>query len=119
MSINSTAPSMSEAQILALQAQLKALQEENQALLKKGERIGAKNHALGEQLSCRVSEKGAVSVYGIHTRFPITLYKAQWFRLFKVMANLRAFIEANDAKLSAGKPVAVKTDGTVQTTLAV
>jgi len=32
-------------------------------------------------LSCKVSEKGALSVYGLG-RFPVTLYRGQWERLF-------------------------------------
>ncbi len=51
----------------------------------------------------KVSEKGAVSVYGLG-RFPVTLYKEQWKRLLAMSADILAFIEANDAKLKA-KPV--------------
>ena len=45
-------------------------------------------------LEFRVSEKGAVSVYGVG-RVPVTLYYEQWVRLFK----LREFIEENKSKL--------------------
>lgn len=52
-------------------------------------------------LSFKVSEKGAVSVYGMG-RFPITLYGEQWDRLLddNQVKALKAFIEANRSKLS-------------------
>ncbi len=46
----------------------------------------------------RVSEKGAVSVYGLG-RFPVTLYYEQWCRLLDHADSLRAFIEKNKSKL--------------------
>jgi hypothetical protein len=39
----------------------------------------------------KVSEKGAVSVYGIG-RFPVTLYKEQWLKLLAMSDDIRAFI---------------------------
>lgn len=51
-------------------------------------------------LTCRVSLKGAVSVYGLG-RFPVTLYKSQWLRLFAFMDKVKAFIIANDATLKS------------------
>ncbi|MCX7428809.1 MAG: hypothetical protein NTW96_24685 [Planctomycetia bacterium] len=32
-------------------------------------------------LTCKVSRKGAISVYGIQSRMPVTLYAEQWERL--------------------------------------
>jgi hypothetical protein len=46
----------------------------------------------------KVSEKGAVSVYGMG-RFPVTLYKEQWLRLLDMADDIRAFIAANEAHL--------------------
>ena len=51
------------------------------------------------KLTCKVTEKGAVSVYGLG-RFPVTLYKGQWNRLIEDMPSIKAFIEANAADLS-------------------
>jgi hypothetical protein len=48
----------------------------------------------------KVSDKGAVSVYGMG-RFPVTLYKEQWLRLLDMADEIRAFIAANEAKLKA------------------
>jgi hypothetical protein len=50
------------------------------------------------QLHCKVSEKGAVSVYGLQ-RMPVTLYLEQWDRLLSFSDDLRAFIKDNESKL--------------------
>ena len=71
-----------------LKAELERLRNEN-AALKKGAATG---------ISMKVSEKGAVSIYGMG-RFPVTLYKEQWLKLLDMSAEIRAFIAANDAKL--------------------
>jgi hypothetical protein len=47
-----------------------------------------------------VSDKGAVSVYGMG-RFPVTLYKEQWLKLLDMAAEIRAFIAANESQLKA------------------
>jgi len=70
-----------------LNDELERLRKENEAL-KKG--------ASGVRM--KVSEKGAVSVYGMG-RFPVTLYKEQWLRLLDMSAEIRAFIAANEAQL--------------------
>jgi hypothetical protein len=63
------------------------------------ERLKAENEALKTptrgQISFRVSEKGAVSVYGLG-RFPVTLYKEQWDRLLAAAESIKKFIEQND-----------------------
>lgn len=51
------------------------------------------------KLSCKVSEKGAVCVYGLG-RFPVTLYASQWTRLLDFAVAIRAFIETNQDKLA-------------------
>jgi hypothetical protein len=71
-----------------LKAELERLRNEN-AALKKGASAG---------ISMKVSEKGAVSIYGMG-RFPVTLYKEQWLKLLDMSAEIRAFITANDAQL--------------------
>ncbi len=72
-----------------LQAELERLRQENEAL-KAGRTRGA--------VSLKVSEKGAVSLYGLG-RFPVTLYKEQWERLLGQSDQIRAFIAENDSKL--------------------
>jgi len=46
----------------------------------------------------KVSEKGAVSVYGLG-RFPVTLYQEQWLKLLDRADDIRAFITQNADKL--------------------
>ena len=81
-----------------LQAIIFALQAENAAL-----KSGAKKKATG----IKVSEKGGVSVYGINSRFPVTLYANQWQKLIELVPELTSFIEANKAVLAV-KPVETK-----------
>lgn len=73
-------------------------------LMSELERPRAENEALKKSsakgLSLRVSEKGALSVYGLG-RFPVTLYKEQWLRLLDITEDIRAFISQNDAKLKS------------------
>lgn len=68
------------------------LRSENAALRAKAE--AAKN----AKLSMKVSDKGALSVYGLG-RFPVTLYRGQWERLIANVEGLKAFIEANADEL--------------------
>ena len=49
-------------------------------------------------LSCKVSPKGAVSVYGLQ-RMPVTLYADQWHRLLEFAPNIRDFIQQHRASL--------------------
>jgi len=72
------------------------LQAENERLraeienLKKPQQRGA--------MSLKVSEKGALSVYGLG-RFPVTLYREQWEKLLGMADQIREFIQQNDAAL--------------------
>lgn len=49
-------------------------------------------------LYCKVSEKGAVSVYGLQ-RMPVTLYVEQWERLLDFGDEVRGFLKENESKL--------------------
>ena len=46
----------------------------------------------------KVSEKGALSVYGLG-RFPVTLYREQWGRLLSMADEIKAFISDHDSQL--------------------
>jgi hypothetical protein len=50
-----------------------------------------------------VSEKGALSVYGLG-RFPVTLYKEQWVKLLDLADEIRTFIRQHDAELKTKEP---------------
>ncbi len=66
------------------------------------ERLRAENAALKNKktgsVSMKVSEKGAVSVYGLG-RFPVTLYQEQWAKLLGLAEEIKVFIDENKAKL--------------------
>jgi len=66
------------------------------------ERLRAENEALKKpargQMSLKVSEKGALSVYGLG-RFPVTLYREQWEKLLGMADQIRGFIQENDQLL--------------------
>ena len=49
-------------------------------------------------LYCKVSPKGALSLYGLQ-RMPVTLYVEQWIRLLDYEDELRKFIQAHDSEL--------------------
>ena len=68
--------------------ELERLRKENEALKKGG----------ASSIRMKVSEKGALSVYGMG-RFPVTLYKEQWLRLLNMSDEIRAFIATNEAQL--------------------
>jgi hypothetical protein len=71
-----------------MKAELERLRAEN-AQLKTKEKAG---------ISLKVSDKGAVSLYGMG-RFPVTLYKEQWLRVLANAPQIEAFIRENEAKL--------------------
>ena len=73
-----------------LKTELERLRSEN-AALKKGASTG---------IRLKVSEKGAVSIYGMG-HFPVTLYKEQWLKLLDMSDDIRAFIAANETQLKA------------------
>jgi hypothetical protein len=76
--------------------------EDAEALRKENEMLKAENEALKKRgakgVSLKVSEKGAVSVYGLG-RFPTTLYQEQWLKLLEMADDIRGFIRENADKL--------------------
>lgn len=51
-----------------------------------------------KSLYCKVSEKGALSVYGLQ-RMPVTLYVEQWERLLDFSDEIRRFAQEHGAEL--------------------
>ena len=68
-------------------AELEALRKEKGKSGKKG-------------LYLQVSQKGAVSLYGMG-RFPVTLYKEQWLKVIAHMDVIQQFIADHDSELKA------------------
>jgi len=77
------------------------LAKENEALKQKLADMQALLAAASKPkaLTLKVSEKGAISTYGLG-RFPITLYRGQMERLLDHAVVIRAFIETNQGLLA-------------------
>jgi hypothetical protein len=73
-----------------MQAELERLRAEN-AQLKNKDKSG---------ITLKVSEKGAVSLYGMG-RFPVTLYKEQWLRILGNAPEIEALIRDNESRLKS------------------
>jgi hypothetical protein len=73
-----------------MQAELERLRAEN-AQLKNKDKGG---------ITLKVSEKGAVSLYGMG-RYPVTLYKEQWLRILGNAPEIEAFIRDNESRLKS------------------
>jgi len=71
-----------------LKSELERLRRENETLKARATR----------PTTIRVSEKGAVSVYGLG-RFPVTLYKEQWLKLLAMAEAIQQFIAEHDSEL--------------------
>lgn len=61
--------------------------------------IAQMQQASQRKLTLKVSEKGAVSLYGLG-RFPVTLYGGQWERLIGEIEHIKAFLATNAGLLS-------------------
>jgi hypothetical protein len=77
---------MTQAEMLA---EIKRLQEANQKLAESKVQV----------LTCKVSTKGALSVYGLG-RWPVTLYAGQWRRLLDNTAKIQAALKVNAGSLT-------------------
>ena len=71
-------------------AEIERLRAENESLKSKKSTEGS--------LSMKVSEKGALSIYGMG-RFPVTLYKEQWLKLLGIADQIKKYIEENNSRL--------------------
>lgn len=86
---------------------LSALAEQNALLMQRLAEMEAKlaARASGKAMTFRVTDKGALSIYGLG-RFPVTLYRTQWERILDASDDLRSFIAANSATLTTKAPTA-------------
>jgi hypothetical protein len=71
-----------------VQAELERLRAENQALKARQSR----------ETRLQVSQKGAVSLYGIR-RFPVTFYADEWDRILELEREIRGFIREHESEL--------------------
>lgn len=97
-----TQPAQRQATILADLTQPVVTVDVNSEL----ERLKAENAALKAQnaarnkVTCKVSEKGALSIYGFG-RFPATFYISQWDSLIANLDSVKAFVAANRGKFAS------------------
>lgn len=98
--------------VAALMAQLQATQE---ALASEKARADAAEKAkaagVGRGYSMKASEKGAISIYGVSTRFPVTLYAPH---LVGIVRDLVMTGKASAFLREHANALSVKVDGTGQ-----
>jgi hypothetical protein len=79
-----------------------AMSESNEEMRAELERLRAENEGLKarktQETRLQVSQKGAVSLYGIR-RFPITFYADEWDIVLKMADEVRAFIAQHETEL--------------------
>jgi hypothetical protein len=83
----------SNAELMAI---IKRLQDENAAL----------RNSSAAKLTLKVSEKGAVCLYGMG-KWPVTLYANQWLKVLDMAEQIKGFIKANKALLSVKEGEAI------------
>lgn len=74
-----------------------SLEQELAKLKAENEKLKAEKNK-SRDITFKVSQKGALSVYGMG-RFPVTLYKEQWEKLLDRKDDILEFISANEAEL--------------------
>lgn len=78
----------------------RVLQKENRKLREALEvqRLKDENASLSHGLDFKVSQKKALSVYGLQA-MPTSLYKDQWLRVLSAAPDIKRFIAENDGEL--------------------
>jgi len=76
--------------------------EGDEAMRAEIERLRAENESLKtkklQEMRLQVSQKGAVSLYGIR-RFPVTFYADEWDTILGMADEVRAFIAQHGSEL--------------------
>ena len=75
-------------------------ESELERLRRENEELKAKVSGQQRGLTLKVSEKGALSLYGMG-KFPVTLYKEQWLKVLNMADEIKKFIHDNDAALKS------------------
>lgn len=85
---------------LMTQEQLLSKLAEINALYKAEKKKNARAKMREKKPELKVSAKGAVQINNIR-RFPITLYKNEWAKIFDMIDDIKTFIETNNDKLAS------------------
>jgi hypothetical protein len=80
---------MNSEEIREMQAEMNRLREENEAFAAEKRK----------NLRLKVSEKGAVSLYGVR-RFPVTFYRKEWETIIEMIPQIEQFIGVNADQLA-------------------
>jgi hypothetical protein len=79
-----------------------AMSEDNEEMRAELERLRAENEGLkarkSQEMRLQVSQKGAVSLYGIR-RFPVTFYADEWDIILGMADDVRTFISQHESEL--------------------
>lgn len=75
-----------------------SLEQELARLRAENEKLKTESKTKTRDISFKVSQKGALSVYGMG-RFPVTLYKEQWLKLLERKEDILAFLEEHADEL--------------------
>lgn len=62
--------------------------------------LEAEKSKSSKSIYLKVSQKGAVSLYGIR-RFPVTFYQEEWSRILDMEGEIRKFIEDHSGELTS------------------
>ncbi len=78
------------------------MSEDNEEMRAELERLRAENEGLkarkSPEMRLQVSQKGAVSLYGIR-RFPVTFYADEWDIILGMADDVRTFISQHESEL--------------------
>jgi hypothetical protein len=78
------------------------MSEDNEEMRAELERLRAENEGLkarkSQETRLQVSQKGAVSLYGIR-RFPVTFYADEWDIILGMADDVRTFISQHKSEL--------------------
>jgi hypothetical protein len=78
------------------------MSEDNEEMRAELERLRAENEGLkarkSQETRLQVSQKGAVSLYGIR-RFPVTFYANEWDIILGMADDVRTFISQHESEL--------------------
>ena len=88
-----------EAEELLLK-KLAELKEQHAKELKEAKAQARREAFAAKKPELKISNKGCVQINGIR-RFPITLYKNEWEKIFEIIPEIKEFIKTNSDKLAS------------------
>jgi hypothetical protein len=93
---NAVTENEANAQLAAMAAKIEAMEAEAKA---KDEKLARLEQEKIANISVKSAAKGGISVYGLG-RFPVTLYSAQWERLFGMQEAIMAHAKEHGPELA-------------------